>query len=575
MLALLGLLQPWPYKILIDYVFGRVPAPEAGLMKILLSPFAGDPRVSLVYVLMLIIGLVLVSEVVSWAQSFALFIVSQKVLFRATSDLFAKMERLSLVFFSNQLIGDYVYRLTNDITAISGLISSFLIPLLTSVFAFVGMFAVMASFNITLALIALVFVPFSFAVLFLFMPRMQRQARAIQEKESGLFSYLEQVLSELKVVQAFTQESLEFKQFQGKLQEALRVNRNFEITGNLFSFSQMAVVAAATVAVLMGGSALVFGGSLTVGSLIVFMNYLSSLYGQVVRMSGAAGSYKTTRAKLDRVFEVLNARDVIDESHGHLSARQALGSVEFSNVSFSIPSKFLGSSSGEEMEVLRDVNLKVMPGAKVAIVGKSGAGKTSLTSLIPRFFDPSRGEVLLDGRPLSLYELQSLRQAIAIVPQEPILFNTSIRDNIAYGNLHAGDEEIQEAAKAASADQFIKELPGGYTFVVGEKGVKLSGGQRQRIVLARAFLKRARIFILDEPTAALDSYAQEKIYEALTNLTKGKTTFVIAHSIPTVHSADMIVVMDGGRVVATGRHEELIKSCARYQELYRETMWSL
>jgi ATP-binding cassette subfamily B protein/subfamily B ATP-binding cassette protein MsbA len=384
-------------------------------------------------------------------------------------------------------------------------------------------------------------------------------SRQKRESESRIQSHVQQTLSGMIVVQAFAQEEREHYRFREFASAVIGAQKRSTLTGSVYSLMSGGISALGTGAILYFGAYYVINGRLTVGSLLVFISYLNTLQEQFKAFTGVYSSMQSARASVDRVMEVLDVEQEVECRSGATALTSVQGRIRFESVSFGYETDRL---------ILRDVSFETLPGQTVAIVGATGAGKSTLVSLVPRFFDPSEGTVSIDDRDVRDIELKSLRSQVGIVLQEPFLFPLSIAENIAYGRPEAAREEIEAAAQAANAAQFIEQLSEGYDTVIGERGATLSGGERQRISIARALLKDAPILILDEPTSALDAQTENLLLEALECLMKGRTTFIIAHRLSTIRKADRIIVLENGRIAETGTHKQLLANEGLYSSLY-------
>jgi len=469
------------------------------------------------------------------------------------------MQRLSLRFHDTQRRGDLITRLTSDIQAIQDLISNGLIILGSNAFLLIGMLALMFWLNWQFAFVALAVAPLLFWTVFRYTHRIKVAAREARVSTGLLASLAQETLASIRIVQGLAQEEQQNDRFQAQSESSLR--SYLEGVGYQARVAPLVdVFAAAGLALVMWfGATHVMQGHLTTGDMVVFFAYVTNLYSPMKALSRL--SYVTSKASVgaERIADVMRVRSEVTERPGAREAWQLKGEIEFRDVSFEY-------QSGQP--VLSRINLHVAPGEKVAIVGATGAGKSTLISLIPRLYDPSSGAVSIDGQDIRNYSVQSLRAQISLVLQDSLLFSGTIRENIAFGRPDASDEELVAAAVVANATEFIDMLPDGYETLVAEGGTTLSGGQKQRIAIARAILRGSPILILDEPTSGLDAASERTVIDALERAARGRTTLLIAHRLTTVRLADRIIVLDKGRIVEEGPHQELLSLRGKYAHLY-------
>jgi ATP-binding cassette subfamily B protein/subfamily B ATP-binding cassette protein MsbA len=457
---------------------------------------------------------------------------------------------------------------TNDAGCLPALVTDVVLPVFTSTLALVVMFAIMWQLDSTLALIA-AGVAFPMGVLIRWLgPRMSERAYEHQQAEGAVWAVAEQTLTAIPIVQGFGRERHEASRFRGVAERSIRMYLRTLVTQIQFSIGIQASEAAGVAAIMLIGGYHVATGTSSVGTLVVFLGYLTALYAPLLTFAYLAQTVAAATGSAKRVVDVLDATDKVTEQAGAAPLRhgpllRARGQVQLEGITF-------GYNPGTA--VLRELDLAVRSGETLALVGPSGAGKSTLVSLIPRLYDPWQGRVLIDGQDIRGATLASVRDSVAIVPQEAFLLPISVADNIAYGRPSATRAEVEAAARAASADGFIRELPQAYDTVIGERGATLSGGQRQRLSIARALLKDSPILIMDEPTSALDVATERDILDALERLKAGRTTIVIAHRLSTVRGADRIVVLERGQIAASGTHEVLLATSATYRMLYRSQL---
>ncbi len=554
-----SLLQPLPMKVLVDHVFGQKPVAE-GIGQVLeWIPWTGSDRGLLFWVA--IAGLIIFAfdSALDIILTFSWIRVGQQMVYDLMRDIFAFVQRRSLLFHSRNSVGDLMSRITGDSWCIHTLTGTLLFAPGRALVTTIAMVVIMSSINFELTLLSLAVAPLMTGVSLFFGKQIREVSRQKRESESRIQSHVQQTLSGMIVVQAFAQEEREHYRFREFASAVIGAQKRSTLTGSVYSLMSGGISALGTGAILYFGAYYVINGRLTVGSLLVFISYLNTLQEQFKAFTGVYSSMQSARASVDRVMEVLDVEQEVECRSGATALTSVQGRIRFESVSFGYETDRL---------ILRDVSFETLPGQTVAIVGATGAGKSTLVSLVPRFFDPSEGTVSIDDRDVRDIELKSLRSQVGIVLQEPFLFPLSIAENIAYGRPEAAREEIEAAAQAANAAQFIEQLSEGYDTVIGERGATLSGGERQRLSIARALLKDAPILILDEPTSALDAQTENLLLEALECLMKGRTTFIIAHRLSTIRKADRIIVLENGRIAETGTHKQLLANEGLYSSLY-------
>ena len=552
------LLEPWPLKVVFDYVLGSKKMP--GWLAGLVNSVAGHDKVSILYFAAFsVIAIAAVGAIGSYGEKYLTTSVGQRVMHDLRRTLYHHIQRLSLSYHDRKKTGDVISRVTSDIDAIQDFVSQALLGIVVNVVTLIGMLAVMFYLNWRFTLIALSVAPILFAVVYVYTRRIKKASRAVREKEGEVVSIVQEVLSSIRVVQAFAREDYEQTRFEKQSLESVETAlRARSLKAKLTPIVQI-VVAVGTCLVLWYGVRLVLAGEITSGSLLVFFLYLGKMYKPMRELSKMTDTLSKTAVGYERIKEVIETEREIRNVKGALSAPPFKGLIEFSHVDFGYTPDNL---------ILKDVNFKIEPGQLAAFVGPTGAGKTTIASLIARFYDPVKGQVMIDGKDVRSYKTKSVRRQISFVLQENLLFHASIWQNIAYGRPEASREEIIEAARLANADEFIMKMPQQYDTLVGERGVTLSGGQRQRIAIARAIIRNSPILVLDEPTSSLDSASEELVFEALARLIEGKTSIVIAHRLATVKRADVIFVLDDCSIVEQGTHEQLLSRKGLYSELY-------
>jgi len=540
----LALLTPLPLKIAVDSAIGTRPLP--GFLDALLPDAATRSNAT---VLVLAVGLVmavaLLTGVLELVSSVLSGYTGGKLVLGLRARLFRHAQRLSLLYHDSRGATDSAYRIQYDAPSIQWIMTDSIPPLATAVVTLVGMVYVTFRLDWQLALVAMMVSPFLFMSAWAYGRRLRPRWIKVKQLDSSALSVVQEVLGSLRVVQAFGQETREGERFVRRSSESVQNRIRVAIIEGGFALLIGLITAAGTAAVLFIGVRHVQSGVLTLGDLLLVMGYLAALYAPLNQLSESKATLQESLAGAERAFALLDeVPDVVERPKARPLVR-ASGAVAFNGVSFAYR---------ENHPVLRNVSFEVDPGTRVGISGKTGAGKTTLMSLLARFYDPTAGQVLLDGVDLRDYRIADLRNQFAIVLQEPVLFSTSIAENIAYARPGASEEEIVEAAKAANAHEFIVGLPHEYESRVGERGMSLSGGERQRIALARAFVKDAPILILDEPTSSVDTKTETVIMEAMERLMRGRTTFMIAHRLGTLANCDAQLEIEDGRVVKLWQH---------------------
>jgi ATP-binding cassette subfamily B protein len=556
--AATDLLEPWPLKVVIDYVLGSKKMPS--WLSSLVATTVGRQKMSVLYFAALtVVVIALVGAISSYFEKYLTTSVGQWVMHDLRRSVYHHIQRLSLSFHDKGRTGDLISRITSDIDAIQDFISQALLGILVNVLTLVGMLAVMFYLDWRFTLIALSVAPPLFVVVYFYTRRIKQASRAVRKKESEIVSIAQEVLSSIRVVKAFSREDYEQERFERQSLESVETALQARSLKAKLAPLVQVIVAVGTCLVLWYGTRLVLSGELSTGSLLVFLIYLGKMYKPMRELSKMADTLSKTAVGFERIQEVVDTEREVKNLKGARRAPRFQGDIEFSHVDFGY---------SPESQTLRDVNFRIKPGQVAAFVGPTGAGKTTIASLVARFYDPTKGEVRIDGHDIRSYRLKSLRQQIGFVLQESVLFRAPIWQNIAYGKPEASRAEIISAAKLANADEFIVQMPEGYDTIVGERGVTLSGGQRQRIAIARAIIRNAPILIMDEPTSDLDSASEELVFDALNRLMEGRTSIVIAHRLTTVRKADVIFVLDKGSIVEEGTHEQLLKQGGLYAELH-------
>ncbi len=543
----LDLLKPWPLKVLVDSGLGQQALSPALVAVAGLLPGSGTREGVIGWSVVATVALFVAAWALGVATAYANIGFGQRMVYDLASDLYSHLQRLSLRFHSRQSVGDSIRRVTTDCGCVSVIVKDAVLPFAAALISFVAMFVVMWRLEPTLTLVSMIVAPWLLLVLRRYMQPMLERSYEQQEAEARIWDVMERTLSALPVVQAFGQEPARDRAFARTTDDVVRAAVASTIVGLKFKVLIGLGTACGTAAIVWLGAQSVLDGQLTAGGILVFLAYLAALYGPLETLMYAPSTTQGAAGSARRVLEILETRREVDDRPGARRVRLS-GHVRFEDVTFGYDA---------DRPILHEVSLEVRPGETVAIIGHTGAGKSTLAGLVPRFNDPWSGRVTVDGVDLRDIELKSLRSQVAVVLQEPFLLPMSIADNIAYGRPHASRAEIEAAARAANAHGFIGRLPKGYDTVLAERGATLSGGERQRLSVARAILKDAPVLILDEPTSAIDSLTEASLLEALERLMQGRATIVIAHRMSTIAGADRIVVLDHGRVVEQGTPAEL------------------
>jgi ATP-binding cassette, subfamily B, bacterial MsbA len=495
-----------------------------------------------------------------YGQTYLIAYVGQKVIADLRNAVFQHLQKLSLAYFEQRRTGAIMSRLTNDVGVLQNAITSGIIDLVTEGIALIGSIGFMIYIDWKLTLLTLFTMPFVAYTIQSFGRKIRQASGTIQEKASDITSVLQETISAIRVVKSFARENYEIDRFGMENYRNFRaIMRGAQLNAFLTPIVEFLTALGVTAIIWYGGKE-VIDGTLSSGALIAYLFYVGNLSNPLKRLSRVVSSIQQAIAASMRVFEVLDTESDITDCPGAISLPPVHGHVQFQNVTFGY---------NPEEPVLKNIVLTSQPGQVIALVGPSGAGKSTIVNLIPRFYDPAEGYITIDGYDVRGVTLSSLREQVGIVPQETVLFNGSVRDNIRYGKLDGTDAEIEAAARAANAHSFITAMSQGYDSQIGERGTKLSGGQRQRISIARAILKNPRILILDEATSALDTESEKLVQEALERLMVNRTTFVIAHRLSTIQNADKIIVMDKGCIVEIGTHTELLAQNGLYSKLHR------
>ena len=553
----LASLAPWPLKLIVDTVLGDAPLPGPAAV-LLPAGVAASATALLVAIVLAGLLIQLGGEIVRTIHTQLQVQMGQRIVYTLRATLLEHLQALPLRHHVQTRTADSVYRLDADAHCVDDLIIGGLFPLTLAALNLGVMFSVLVYVDLTLALLSLTVAPFLYLCLRYHARTMTDRAERVKALESTLIERAFEILSSVAAVKSFAREPHELTRFSRDGDKTMQARLTLTWQESLFSVSVTVVTLAGTALILVVGGLHVLDGRLSVGSLLVVIAYLAAVYDPISEIARTTGLLQQAVVSARRVREILALTPEVLDAPDGLDASDIAGHLRFDRVSFSYD---------DSRTVLDDISFEARPGELVALVGLTGTGKTTVANLIPRFFEPRRGQVLIDDVEISRYSLASLRQQIALVPQTPVLFGGTIADNIRYGRLEASDAEVETAARAAHAHQFICRLPRGYETPVAEAGATLSGGERQRLGIARALLKNAPILILDEPTSAVDAISEEAVFDALRRRRLGHTTLVIAHRLSTIRDATRILVLHEGRLSAQGTHEELLASSALYRRM--------
>jgi ATP-binding cassette, subfamily B, bacterial len=554
-IAIFGLAEPWPLAVILNEVLHD--NEPSGFVKAI---FGSNPEVGAVLIGMVLFRflIVVVGNAFTVYTHFLGSKMEQNMVLDLRSDLFAHVQRLSLTFHDKKQTGALMSQI-NIQAASLGTIVMVIPPIVESIVTLVGMLVIASFIDYQLALLSLVIVPVLYWSFGVYGRRIVPRLQKVQELEWKSLSIVHEAMSMLRVIVSFGRESHEHRRFREQGQEAVDERVKLTVSQSLYTLGVQTATAAGASIIMAAGAWAVIQGRISIGELIVLMTYISSVYQPLEQMSTTVGMLHDELVQFNASLKLLETDPEVVEKPDAVELERAKGYVSVRDLNFSHQGR---------THTLSDVSFEVRPGENIAIVGQTGAGKSTLMSLLIRFYDPDSGTISIDGIDVRDLKLQSLRDQISVVLQDPLLFSGTIADNIRYGKLDASEEEIVAAAQAANADEFIKGLPDGYNTVLGERGAHVSGGERQRICVARAFLRDAPILILDEPTSSIDSRTEAVILDALDDLMVGRTSFMVAHRLSTVRHADQILVVDGGRVVESGTHDQLVALDGVYHRLY-------
>jgi len=551
------LAEPWPLKIVLDNLLQSKRLP--GWMSEVVGWMGPDKLAVLNFAVTAVAVIAVVGALSSYLEKNLTTSVGQWVMHDLRRTLYHHIHRLSLAEHDQKRTGDLIGRVTSDIEAIQSFITTALMGILANVLTLLGIVGVMLYLNWQFTLISLAVAPLLFLTVYFFTRRIKKASRDVRKKQSELLSLVEEVLTSIRVVKAFAREEYEERRFERQSLENVETALIARSIKTKLSPVVEIIVAAGTCLMLGYGARLVLAGQLTAGSLVVFLLYLGKMYKPMRELAKMTDTVSNAAVGFERIREVLETESGVRDLPHAPRAANFQGKIEFDKVSFGY---------NHDQMILKDVSFQIEPGQVAAFVGPTGGGKSTIISLVARFYDPLSGEVRIDGTNIRDYTMKSLRQQISFVLQETLLFHASIWENIAYGRPEANREEIVHAAKLANAHEFIEQMPEGYDTMVGERGVTLSGGQRQRIAIARAVIRNTPILVLDEPTSGLDAASEQAVFEALGHLMEGRTSIVIAHHLATVRRANVIFVVKDNTLVEQGTHDELLAAGGFYSELY-------
>lgn len=548
--TLTSLAQPWPLALVLDYVLGSRTL-----------PFALDDGMLLVGIAALLVGISTASRGIAAFRRYLLSKLGQETVFDMRDALYRKVHDLGLDYHGPRRTGDTITRVTSDVKEVRSLLVDSIVEIGSSVLIFFGMLGVMLWMSPSLTALALFTVPFLFLAVRQYRAALIERMRVVRAKEGAITSVIQESITGIRAVKIFGREESEMSRFRKESRDSLSASVDSSLIEAKFSIILGVVGGIGTALVVYFGTRQVLAGTLSIGGLTVFISYLGLFLSPLWALTRQVNQIGKSLVSGERIIDLLTAEPTVKEAPDAVPAPVDLaGRVTFENVHFSY--------EDEAGEVLRGVSFDVEPGQKVALVGLSGAGKTTITSLIPRLYDPQEGRILMGGEDIKGFTLKSLRDSVTFVPQEPMLFRATVAENIAYGKPGATMDEIRESARFAGAEGFIDNLPEGYETLLSERGESLSGGQRQRISIARAMLRDSPILILDEPQAGLDAEAAEAVEANWRELTAGRTTFVIAHELRLVRDVDKILVLEDGLIAEEGVHDELLEKGSLYARLH-------
>jgi subfamily B ATP-binding cassette protein MsbA len=557
--TVMDIANPWPLKIIIDNVIGHHSLPS-WLQWLNASPINGDKMKMALLAAISLVVIAVIGALAAYAYSYFTESVAQYIANDVRLEVYHHLQRLSLGYYDTHRVGKILSTITTDVSTMQDFVSTTLISMLVDAMTIIGILTLMFFIHWSFALLAVAVTPFLLIFVFRFKKAVKRSVHEVRRDESEMVAVLQQGLESIRVINAFgaqqTEENRLKKVSIETVHAALRTRRLKALISPIVSV----VVTCCLALVLWKGASLVLAGAMTVGALTVLISYLIKFFSPVKDLAKMTNAVAQTTVALERIQQILATDDIVPEKPNAIIPNKLKGEIIFENVAFSY---------NHAAPVLKNLNLKINPGERIGICGQTGCGKSTIASLISRFYDPQQGKILIDGIDITDYNLEALRKQVGFVLQDTFLFYGSVAENISYGKPTATQDEIINAARLADAEEFILKMPQGYSTLVGERGLTLSGGQRQRIGIARAIIRNSPILVLDEPTSALDSESEKIVIDALEKLMEGKTVVTIAHRLSTIRNSDKIIVIKEGEIEEEGTHEELMANGKFYSELYQ------
>jgi len=562
--TLIGLAIPWPLKIIIDSVVGHHPLPGPLQWTHIIFPAENKMQLAAVAAISFVI-ITALGSLAGYLDNYYNEKVAQYVANDLRRKMYHHLQHLSLSYYDSHQTGKLLSTITADVSTVQDFASSTLLTILIDALTILGMIGIMFYLNSDFTLVALAVAPFLLFFVARFKRVMKKATHEVRRDQSNMFVVIQKGLESIRAVNAFGRQDFEEERLKKVSEQTVDAALKARRVKSVLSPVVAITVAACTAFVLWRGAALVLNGAMTVGALTVFLWYMSKFFSPVQDLAKMTSTIAQTTVALERIQSILDTNSITPEKQNAIQPAKLKGEIVFENVCFAYHA---------DLPIVKDFNLTIAPGQRIGICGPTGGGKSTIVSLIARFYDPTSGRVLIDGTDISDFTLDGLRKQLGFVLQDTILFYGSVRENIAYGRPDASEEEIIEAAKTANAHEFIERMPHGYDTLVGERGVTLSGGQRQRIGIARALVRNSPILILDEPTSSLDSESEKTVLEALEKLMIGRTVIIIAHRLSTIRNADQVVVLERGCIEEKGTHDELMRKGGVYAELYSMQTWA-